>query len=491
MNATDITRDAPLLSGGWPLLGHTAAFARDTMGLLFKARRECGDVARLKLIGKEWILFTGPTGHEAVFRASDEHLSPNAAYKMMVPVFGKDVAYDCEPERMREQLGMLRPALQAKNMRAYGEIIAGEVTQALSSWGDTGTIDIYEFSMTTTSFTSSHCLLGPEFRQEMSAEFAQVYHDLERGILPIGYINAYLPIPAFRRRDKARARLGEMVSEIIERRRTNGGEHDDFLQTLMDSTYKDGSTLSDHEITGLLVAAMFAGHHTSAVALAFTLIELVQHPEIMADIRAEIDEVMGDGEPLSLKKTRQLVKTEWAVREALRMHPPLFMLLRQAMVDTEICGYRVPKGAFVVVSPTVAHRIEDVFTSAGEFDPYRYSPDRDEAKNPFNYISFGGGRHKCLGSSFALLQIKSIVAAMLYHYDLELYGDPIEADLQSVVVAPKMPIRMNFRLREGREAVRPGVEALSDELPPEGCPAHDPAAIAAAAKAAGCPVHQD
>jgi sterol 14-demethylase len=482
MNATT-PREAPLLSGGWPLVGHTAMFARDTLGLLFKAREECGDVARLKLLGRELILFTGPTGHEAVFRAPDEHLSPNAAYKMMVPVFGKDVAYDCEPERMREQLGMLRPALKAKQMRAYGEIIAGEVTQALSSWGTSGTIDIYDFAQVTTSFTSSHCLLGREFRMEMSDEFARVYHDLERGILPIGYINAYLPIPAFRRRDKARARLGEMVSTIIERRRRDGGEHEDFLQTLMDSTYQDGSRLTDHEITGLLVAAMFAGHHTSAVTLAWTILELVQHPELLAEIRDEIDGVLGDGEPLSLKKTRQLVKTEWAVREALRLHPPLFVLLRQAMQDTELCGYKIPKGAFVAVSPTVAHRIEDVFRNADAFDPHRFSPERAEDDNPFNYVSFGGGRHKCLGSSFALLQIKSIVAALLYHYDLELYGDPLEADLQSVVIAPKMPCRVNFKLREGRTTVRPGVDALDDELPPEGCPAHQPKP-----DAGGCPV---
>src|SRR5690606_2373968 len=129
-----------------------------------------------------------------------------------------------------------------------------------------------------TNFTSSHCLLGREFRKEMTEEWARVYHDLERGIVPIGYIHPYLPIPAFRRRDRARARLGEMVSEVVERRRRSGTVREDFLQTLMESRYKDGSALSDHEITGMLVAAMFAGHHTSGVTTAWTLIELLRHP---------------------------------------------------------------------------------------------------------------------------------------------------------------------------------------------------------------------
>src|SRR5699024_4340427 len=107
------------------------------------------------------------------------------------------------------------------------------------------------------------CLLGKEFREELTTEFSEVYYDLERSIVPLVYISPNLPLPVFRRRDRARARLGEMVSRIVERRKRSGFEGEDFLQTLMEARYKDGTKLSDHEITGMLVAAMFAGHHTS------------------------------------------------------------------------------------------------------------------------------------------------------------------------------------------------------------------------------------
>ncbi len=86
---------------------------------------------------------------------------------------------------------------------------------------------------TLTRFTSSHCLLGPEFRNEMSEEVARIYDALERGIVPIAYLNAQLPTPAFRRRDKARVRLGEMVSEIVSRRRRSGVEGQDFTTILL------------------------------------------------------------------------------------------------------------------------------------------------------------------------------------------------------------------------------------------------------------------
>ena len=202
------SRTPPMMSGGLPVLGHAIAFGRDAMGLLRRAREECGDVAGFKLAHKHMYLLTGTAANEAFFRAPDEQLSPQEAYKMMTPVFGKDVAYDAKPaEKMGEQLGMLLPALQDRRMRTYGEIVAREVDLSIEELGEAGCVDFVAYCAKLTNFTSAHCLLGPEFRNDLTAEFATVYYDLEKGIHPIGYLNPYLPIPSFRRRDRARARL--------------------------------------------------------------------------------------------------------------------------------------------------------------------------------------------------------------------------------------------------------------------------------------------
>jgi sterol 14-demethylase len=76
----------PMLRGGRPFLGHRADFVRDTIGLLQRARRECGDIPRIRVVGKDMVLMSGPELHEAFFRAPDEQLSQSEAYKMMVPV---------------------------------------------------------------------------------------------------------------------------------------------------------------------------------------------------------------------------------------------------------------------------------------------------------------------------------------------------------------------------------------------------------------------
>lgn len=440
----------PRVSGGLPLLGHTVDFVRDTIGLLERAHKECGDVACFHVVGKDMVLLTGPAAQEAFFRAPDEQLSPREAYQMMVPVFGKGVAYDNEPKRMMEQLHMLLPALQDKRMRTYGKIIGEEVDEAVAGWGDEGVVDFYEFCQVLTNYTSSACLLGPEFRRELSKEFAAVYHDLERSIIPVVYISPNLPIPAFRKRDRARAKLGEMVAGIIERRRKSGFVGEDFLQSLMEARYEDGSSLTDYEITGLLVAAMFAGHHTSSVTTAWTLFELLQHPETLAEVRDELDRVLAKDADLSYQSLREIAITEGAVKEALRLHPPLFILLRAAQYDFDVLGYTVPKGAWLAVSPLVAHHDGEVFKDPMTFDPKRYLPPRSEDKRPFAYISFGGGRHKCMGNSFGILQVKTIMAKLLTTYEFELYGDPIIPDFQGLVIGPKMPCRVRYKRRKPR-----------------------------------------
>jgi sterol 14-demethylase len=438
-------KNPPRLSGGLPILGHTMGFLRDLTGLLESARRECGDVASIKVLGRDIVLVTGPAGQEEVFRAPDDVLSPKAAYKLMVPIFGKGVAYDCEDERMNEQLSMLLPALQNKRMRTYAEVITQEVEDSTDAWGQTGVVDIYEFMQTLTSFTSSHCLLGAEFRSEMSEEFARVYHALERSIVPLAYLNAQLPIPKFRKRDRARTRLGEMVSTIVNRRRERGTIREDFMQTLMEATYKDGSKLTDHEITGMLVAAMFAGHHTSSVTAAWSILELLQHPDWMKVVLGELEKVYGTGRRIDFDSLRELEKTEWVVKEVLRLHPPLFILIRVALQDTTVLGYKIPKGTWVALSPSVAHKIDSVFENAKGFCPHRYGPPKHEDKQPFAYIAFGGGRHKCMGNAFALLQVKTILAHMLRNFTFELTVDKVESDFQGLVIGPKMPIRVRYR----------------------------------------------
>ena len=451
LNANAVTqssgsgRPIPRLSGGLPLVGHLVPFVRTAVALLERARAECGDVAAFDVGPKRMVLLTGPKASEAFFRARDEVLSPSEAYRMMEPVFGKDVVYDAPPAKMAEQFAMLLPCLQDRRMRSYSAVIASEVLRSIEGWGEEGVFDAYEYTRVLTNFTSSTCLLGREFREEMTEEFAQIYGDLEQGITPLAFLNAHLPIPSFRKRDRARVRLVALITRIIADRRRTRREGEDFLQILMEAKYESGEGLSEHEITGLLLAAMFAGHHTSAVTVAWMMLELTRAPALYDRVRSELFGVLGADGPVTYASLREIPVTEGCVKETLRLHPPLFMLMRVALRDWEYDGYVFPRGTHLLVSPTVTHRMPDLFRDPDRFDPDRFGRGREEDKRPFCFQAFGGGSHKCLGNAFALLQIKTVFAILMRRYELSSFGDPLAADFHGVIIGPKQPCRVRYR----------------------------------------------
>src|SRR5689334_16037122 len=122
-------RTPPVLTGGLPLLGHSIEFIRGAIELLARAQREMGEISAFQVFNRRMVAVFGPEAHEAVFRAPDSELSPTEAYKIMTPVFGKDIVYDASPEKMAEQLKMLLPALKDKRMRTYGEAVVFETEQ--------------------------------------------------------------------------------------------------------------------------------------------------------------------------------------------------------------------------------------------------------------------------------------------------------------------------------------------------------------------------
>lgn len=457
----------PRLRGGLPFFGHMIPFAKNPYHFMQRAHDEGGEVVEFTMLGQKICLLTGEVASEAFYRAPDEQLDQSAAYRLMAPIFGEGLVFDAPIERKTEQLRMLMPSLRFDAMRNHSTKIVDEVRGMTAEWGkDAGEFQLVDFMKELTIRTSSHCLLGREFRYEISGEFAQIYHDLEQGVHPLAYHYPNLPIPVFRRRDKARVRLQELVSAIIAKRRQNPEKATDMFQSLMDTTYEDGTALTDYEITGMLIGALFAGHHTSSGTAAWVLLELLKQPALLRQVRDELDGIYGDDGEVTFQSLRQIPVLESVVKEVLRLHPPLIVLMREVSQDLEVGGFVIPKGQMVWASPPVTHRIASLFPEPQRFDPTRYSPERAEDKNLNAYQPFGGGRHKCSGNAFAIFQIKAIFAVMLREWDFELVNAPdtYVDDYTQMIVQPLSPCPVRFKRRVRASAAKvadapPRVEA--------------------------------
>jgi sterol 14-demethylase len=440
----------PQWHGGLPFLGHAIEFQRNPVRFLERGRQRFGDVFSFLLAGNQVAVLTGPKANEAFFRAPDRQLSARDAYQFTVPIFGKDIAYDTTDDRMTEQLDFVIPALNERRLRVYVDFINQEIESYVAGWNDQGEVDLVNLGNELTFFIASRCLIGHEFRQNLTTEFAHLYHDLEAGLNLIGFFWPNLPLPAFKRRDRARARMVELISGIVARRRAEGTAGEDFLQTLMTARYRDGAGLSDDNITGMLLTLIFAGQHTSAVLAAWVGVELLRHPKYLASVIAEQRGLPAKSD-LNFDALRDMVLLDRAVKESERLHPPLILLMRKILSDFGYRNYRIPAGWLAMVSPGVSHRIPEVFADPDRFDPDRFAPGREEDKKArFSLITFGGGKHGCIGMTFAYLQIKTIWSVLLQNFEFELLDRDAVPNYTTFVVGPSQPCRARFRRRASR-----------------------------------------
>ncbi len=454
----------PRLSRALPLLGHLLELRRRPIELFWRVRNECGEIGEMNFAGNRVVLLTGEEAQKAFFRGSDEQLDQAAAYPFMTPVFGRGVVFDASREQRKQALR--NQSLRDKQMRGHAEVIAAETGRMLERLGSEGEIDLLDFFSELTIYSSSACLIGRQFREELTPEYYRVFYELEKGTDALAYVNPHLPLPVFRARDRARRRLVELLTGVFERRRRDPSASRELFDILLTLRDEDGAPrYTIDQITGMFISMMFAGHHTTSGTAAWTLIELLKHPPVRKDVVAELDALFADGRDVSYQALREIPKLEHAIQESLRLHPPLILLMRMVMVDFHYKGFTVPAGTRVGVSPAVSNRMPECFPEPDRYDPERYGPGRAEDRQLFAWIPFGAGRHRCVGSAFAMMQLKAIFSDLLREYDFELAqpADSYRNDHSKMVVQLQQPCRARYRRRRSARAASAAPSRASGE----------------------------
>jgi len=339
-------------------------------------------------------------------------------------------------------------ALRGDMMRGHASTIEAEIRRMVAGWGNEGEIDLLDWFAELTIYTTSACLIGKPFREELDGRFAALYHELERGTDALAYVDPYLDIESFRRRDAAREELVALVQGIVDRRKERGTvsrEERDLLDVLI------SIDMSADYITGIFISMMFAGHHTSSGTASWALIELMRHPEVMKDVVAELDDLYADGSEVSFQALRSIPRLEAALKETLRLHPPLIILMRVVAEEIELAGHTIPVGTVVAASPRVSNRILEDFPEPDLFDPGRYvDPRQEDLQNRWTWIPFGAGKHRCVGNAFAMMQMKAIFSVILRDYEFEM-AQPSETyrdDVSKMVIQLEQPCRVKYRRRQ-------------------------------------------
>ena len=412
------------MSGGEDENGHLEELRVDPIALMNRVRAECGDVGVFRLADRDVVLLTGAEANEFFFRAPEEVLDQAEAYPFMTPIFGEGVVFDAPPERRREMLH--NQALRDKFMRGHAATIADEVEQMVAGWDDEGEIDLLDWFAELTIYTSSACLIGKRFRNELDKRFAELYHDLEQGTDAIAYVDPYADIESFRRRDAARVGLVELVEgdhgaagrrAAAGRRRARPARRADV----------------DHERGRLAALLRRRGHRHVHLDDVRRPPHHLGHGGVDADRAAAPPRRAGRGRRRARRALRRRGRGQLpgpagdappGVGHQGGAAPP------PAADPAAAGGQGGPRGRRVHHRgrarwwgparrcPTGSPRTSPTPTP---FQPARYLEPREEDRaNPWTWIPFGAGRHRCVGAAFAMMQLKAIFSVLLLDWEFEL-----------------------------------------------------------------------
>lgn len=464
---------APALSGANVVLGHTVEYIRGPEAFLQRGWREHGEVFRCRLGARWYTVVLGPEHNKFFFRKTDDLLSIRDSYPFFPRMFGKDFFFFAPYEEYMRQRGFVLPKFKSEAMRSYVASMVEETEDVIAGLDDAGELDLIPALGPLVMNIAAHAFLGRDFRRRLDDGFFDVFRDFSGGMEMAWPL--WLPLPHLRRSRRARRRLDRIFSGWIRHRRENPADPPDFFQNLIDATLADGTPISEELTVNLILMLIWAGHETTTGQLAWTLIDLLQHPDYLDEVRDEIDGVLGDRPPAKIgwPEVRALARLECAVKESERLHPVAHVAMRRAAEDLRIGGCRVPKGMYVLAAPCVSHLMPDVFPDPHAYRPRRFERGSASASLEANrLIGFGGGMHRCLGVNFARLEMKIVLALFVRRYDMELL-DPPRTVSGTSARWPAQPTRVRYAART----------AAPPRMATEAVAAHPVAATG------GCPFH--
>lgn len=338
-----------------------------------------------------------------------------------------------EGEAWRRHRRLMAPAFDPHSAQAAVPTIAATAREVIGTWRPGQVIDVSEAMgdltlkiISRVMFSAAGDDLGPVMEQTLRSAEAV----LER----FGLADFTPGLRGLRARERER-RIAALftvfdawIARLIAQRRVAPGEGDLLDRLIAARDPEAGRGLSDREVRDQFVTIFIAGHETTAVALTWTWYLLALHPQVEARLHAAL-EASPDAPPTYARQV---------IEEAMRLFPPVPRIpLRQAKAEDEICGVRIPKGAFVCVAPWVVHRHRDHWD-----DPERFDPDRFAGERParYAYLPFGAGPRVCIGASLAMTEAVEVLCEIARRYRLKL------VDPGAVGMKPRMTLRPMGRI---------------------------------------------
>jgi cytochrome P450 len=400
--------------------------------------RELGDVFRITMPGFNPIALIGPEANRFVLVTQRDELRWRAERDPITRLLREGLLV-IDGEQHDTLRSYMNPAFHRRMLAGYVEAMWRFTDQISATWSGPAPRDMLAEIRRITLLILVNTMFRVDFSPEMSQLWPAVLGLLNYISPGLWLIWRDIPRPGAA---TARQQVDDYLYGLIRRRRAEldqaKTEPDDLLSLLITTP-----GMTDDLIRDQLLTMLIAGHDTSTALLAWALYLLGQHPEALAQARAEVEAVLGDDVP-TLEHTTQLRYLDGVINEALRLYPPLHIGTRTAAVDLEFQGYHIPAGSRVIYSPYLTHRQPHYWPNPARFDPSRFAPEQSRTRPPYSFVPFGGGSRTCIGAAFAQVEAKVILARLLQQFELELVQSKVHLHM-GVTLEPRPGVMMAAR----------------------------------------------
>ena len=460
-----------------PALLQAAFVTASPYGWMLKRWQRYGDVfsSRFPIFGRV-VYVADPALVKEVFTGDAVTFHAGEATALALgDALGEHSLLTLDEERHMSQRKLLLPPFHGERVRGYVEVMAEAAEREVASWPVGKVIELRPRMQAITLEVILRAVFGVRdgermdlFRERIPplGETASVFNDLPFMKRDLGGIT---PAARFRR---ALAAVDELIyAEIAERRAAEVDEdRDDVLSLLLGARHEDGSAMTDTELRDELMTLLTAGHETTATGLAWAFERLLRTPRVLERLTSSLD----DDEYLDA-----------VVKETLRVRPVVVDVGRKLTREIEIGGWRLPAGTLVLPAIAAMHARPDLYDSPQEFRPERFlegepglagtARSRVRGTEPYTWIPFGGGVRRCIGASFAQVEMRTVLREVLRRVRLRAATPkPERGVIRHVTVVPRRGARAIVEEKTDARGHRPlAGQRLAVEPAPELAGAHD------------------
>lgn len=437
---------------GYPLVGVLPAIWKDPLKYFVALSQEYEDVVSLKLAGERVFVLNDAADIQHVLLDNHANYRKSIFYDKLRPILGNGI-FLSEKTTWKEQREIAQPAFRGPCLHALLPEMIEATNDMIGRWraryADGSIVDVCREMMRLTLDIVFRTLLRVKLGKETEEVFdalTRVLRITERRVWTVSDLFERIPTPTnidFRR---SLAKIERVVQRVIEERSRGGAEHHDLLSMLHAAYGRGGGQPNPKALRDQIMSILLAGHETTGNALSWTWFLLSKNPTVRARLDAEVGEVVGNRE-LSPADVPSLDYIHMVFQEAIRLYPPVWTMSRTALGEDYVGGYRVPKGASVMLCPYAVHRRTEYWDNPEGFEPERFLPERVRERPKFAYFPFGGGPRICIGKQFATLEAVVVTAMLTRSVRLDLIpGYAIEPE-PMITLRPRggLPMRLHWR----------------------------------------------